>query len=536
MQPFALLFAASAIVSIVATAIMWPRRRTTPAAAGMTVAMIGIAWWSAVKTVSVLATTIEVKLAFETAIYAGVGACVTGYFCYAKGMADRAWSLSRRTAVLLFIEPALAVTIAATNPWHHMFYASAGLVGSPPLLAPRPGPAFWLHTAYSYTLLGWAMLELVRAWVQAPGSYRRHFTWPFVGIVPPMFGNAVTLVIMPQGKTLGLTPIFFCVSAGACCWALFRQALPDLVPIAGRQILETISDAVIVIDRAWRVLELNPAAERLLRRLQPQTRDTIVGLHARDVLGIDRALAAESDTEYAMTGPDGQQFDLNIRHSPLHDKTKNVIGWVLVAHDVTERNRQRHELRVKNGELHQQLLAVERLRAELAELVTRDSLTGLHNRRYLNDAFEREVARAQREDQPLSVVMLDIDHFKQVNDRYGHVVGDEVIAATARRIVTLMQEGETAARYGGEEFLLVLPGCTAERARQRADALRQLCETPSVVVRGETLISTISAGVAEFLSSDSPAALIEAADQALYVAKTLGRNRVEVARMSTATA
>jgi diguanylate cyclase (GGDEF)-like protein len=311
--------------------------------------------------------------------------------------------------------------------------------------------------------------------------------------------------------------------------------LPDLVPVAGRQILETISDAVIVIDRSWRVLDLNPAAERLVRRLQPAAPDTVVGLSVRDLLGMDRALAGESDAEYTMTAPDGQQFDLNVRHSPLYDNADHVIGWVLVAHDVTERNRQRHELRDTNEELREQLLAVERLRAELAELVTRDSLTGLRNRRYLIDALERELARASTGNQPLSVVMLDIDRFKRVNDRFGHVVGDEVIAVTARRIASLIQDGETAARYGGEEFLLVLPGCPTESAWQRIEALRELCAASPLLVDGEIVSTTISAGVAEFLGSGSPAALIEAADQALYAAKTLGRNRVETAGMSNAT-
>jgi diguanylate cyclase (GGDEF)-like protein len=533
-QPFALLFAASAIGAVVAVAIMWPRRRTTPAAAGMTVAMIGLAWWSAAKLVSVLSTTLEAKLAFETAIYPGVCACVAGFFWYAKGMADRAWTLSRRTAALLSIQPVLAVTIALTNPWHHLFYASAQLIGSPPLLAPRPGPVFYLHTAYSYAVLGYAIFVLVRACVRAPRAYRRNFVWPLVGILPPMAGNVLTIMIMSEGKTLGLTPVFFYVSAGACCWALFRQVLPDMVPVAGRQILETISDAVIVIDRAWRVLDLNPAAERLIRRIQPQTPGTIVGLSARDVLGMDRALATESDTEHVITAADGARFDLHIRHSELRNNRDIVTGWVLVAHDVTERNRQRHELRVTNEELRQQLLAVERLRAELAELVTRDSLTGLRNRRYLIDALEQELARARSGGEPLSVVMLDIDHFKRVNDRYGHVVGDEVIIATARRITNAIREGDTAARYGGEEFLLVLPGCTAASARRRVEALRELCAASPLVVDGQAVDTTISAGIAEYLGSDSPAALIEAADQALYAAKMHGRNRVETAGMSNA--
>ncbi|MEV1288020.1 diguanylate cyclase [Micromonospora sp. NPDC049679] len=532
-QPFALLFGIAAFGSLIATAIMWPRRRLTPAAAAMTVAMAGLAWWSATKCLSVLATDLEVKLAFETAIYPGVCACVAGFFCYAKGMADRAWTLSRSAALLLAIEPAFAIVTAATNTWHREFYAGAALSGSPPLLAPQPGPAFWVHTIYSYALLAWAMFALVRACLQAPRSYRGHFVWPLVAVVPPVIGNIITVSYMPQGKTVGLTPVFFCISAGACCWALLREALPELVPVAGRQILETISDAVIVIDRSSRVLDLNPAADRLLRRLQPDAPPSILGMQARDVLSIDRALSAGSDAEYTLTAADGQRFDLNVRHSALSDRANKVIGWVLVVHDVTERNRQRHELRATNDELREQLLAVERLRAELAEQASRDSLTGLHNRRYLIGALDREVALAAAERRPLSVVMIDIDHFKGINDRFGHVAGDEVIATTAQRITALIQDGESAVRYGGEEFFLVLPGCTAEQARQRAETMREVCVSSSFIIGGQPVTVTISAGVAEYLGSESPAALIEAADQALYVAKSLGRNRIETARVTT---
>jgi diguanylate cyclase (GGDEF)-like protein len=155
-----------------------------------------------------------------------------------------------------------------------------------------------------------------------------------------------------------------------------------------------------------------------------------------------------------------------------------------------------------------------------------DGLTGLANRRAAADALHAEAARAERLDTPLSVVLADIDGFKEVNDVHGHAVGDEVLRAFADVLRETLRESDVAGRWGGEEFLLLLPGADEEGAAQLADRVRvglAARSTPSV----PGLRVTASFGVAEYAGESNTEQLVAAADSALYRAKRSGRNRVE---------
>jgi len=166
---------------------------------------------------------------------------------------------------------------------------------------------------------------------------------------------------------------------------------------------------------------------------------------------------------------------------------------------------------------------------KLQELALRDGLTGLLNRRYWESCLEREFARHQRYDNPVSLVIFDIDHFKRVNDTYGHQTGDEVIRETARITSQLVRETDFAGRYGGEEFVVLLPGTTLDGAAQFAERLRSTIERQQIDYQGSPLTFTISLGVAT-LADDMAGyqALLERADKALYQSKEGGRNRVTV--------
>ncbi len=176
-----------------------------------------------------------------------------------------------------------------------------------------------------------------------------------------------------------------------------------------------------------------------------------------------------------------------------------------------------------------------RLYAEVQQLAVTDALTSTFNRRGLVQLGEREVERAQRFQHPLSVVMLDIDHFKRVNDTYGHPIGDRVLCALADCCRANMRTVDIVARYGGEEFVMLLPETDLASAVQVAERLRQTVEKAQVSVEvdeqmtGRTVHVTVSQGVVT-MSPDTPtlAALFERVDQALYVAKQSGRNRVAV--------
>ncbi len=160
----------------------------------------------------------------------------------------------------------------------------------------------------------------------------------------------------------------------------------------------------------------------------------------------------------------------------------------------------------------------------------RDPLTGLLNRRAFHDAVARDVARARRGGAPLAVIMIDVDHFKRVNDDHGHEAGDRALVALAAILRDGVRASDLACRFGGEEFVVALPGMPVELAAARADAWREAFAAAGLVgAGGAALRVTLSAGVAALGADASIDAALRRADEALYAAKRDGRDRVVVA-------
>jgi diguanylate cyclase (GGDEF)-like protein len=173
-------------------------------------------------------------------------------------------------------------------------------------------------------------------------------------------------------------------------------------------------------------------------------------------------------------------------------------------------------------------LDVENVR--LHRVAVTDPLTGAYNREFLTARLPQEIDAALERDRILSIAMVDVDHFKAVNDQYGHGVGDLVLAEVARRLRNAIRAGDLLVRYGGEEFLTVLPRADAGRAWEVGERMRQrVCERAFDVGDGMALLLRISVGIAQWRLNENMHDLIERADVALYGAKQRGRNRVEVA-------
>ena len=177
-----------------------------------------------------------------------------------------------------------------------------------------------------------------------------------------------------------------------------------------------------------------------------------------------------------------------------------------------------------------------KLRETLRNQSIRDPLTGLFNRRYMEETLEREMRRAERSQAPLGVVMLDLDHFKQFNDTYGHDAGDLVLRELGALLKTQIRGGDIACRYGGEEFTLILPETPLDTIRQRFEALRLGINQLNVRHRGQSLGTiTVSAGIAMFPEHGASGEdLLRAADRALYRAKAAGRDRMVTAETPAA--
>jgi diguanylate cyclase (GGDEF)-like protein len=181
-------------------------------------------------------------------------------------------------------------------------------------------------------------------------------------------------------------------------------------------------------------------------------------------------------------------------------------------------------------ELNEKIKAEEKLlilQKKLEEQAIRDSLTGLYNRRFLDETLSRELSRAERDKYSVSIVMLDLDHFKKFNDTYGHDVGDMMLKQLGKLLTSQVRAGDIACRYGGEEFVVVMPKASLSVARQRANDWRMRFESQILIYESDVLSATLSAGVAVYpMHGSTSDEIIRKADQAMYAAKAAGRNLV----------
>jgi diguanylate cyclase (GGDEF)-like protein len=214
-----------------------------------------------------------------------------------------------------------------------------------------------------------------------------------------------------------------------------------------------------------------------------------------------------------------------------YEREDFIAGMESGADDYLVKPPNHRELRVRLGPARR-IVALEaellRIKEDLKFQASRDALTALWNRNAIFDILAREIVRCEREGLPLGLLLGDIDHFKQVNDTYGHVVGDAVLREASDRMVRSVRGYDSVGRYGGEEFLIILPGCDQQAAERRAESIRMAVEEPPICVEGREYQVTISFG-ATCLQGGGPMTatqkLVQLADAALYEAKHQGRNR-----------
>lgn len=226
---------------------------------------------------------------------------------------------------------------------------------------------------------------------------------------------------------------------------------------------------------------------------------------------------------------DGSLYTELMAIAPVCNERGETVQYVAIKHDISERKRMENDLQETNAMLQHQLDEIHRLQAELREQAVRDGLTNLFNRRYLDETLERELARAKREGYPLSLVMIDIDHFKKLNDTYGHQAGDKVLRELAALLWGNIRAEDVPCRYGGEEFLVLLPRMPLDIAFDRAEDWRKTFQATRVPFGDFQLETTISCGLSAYPDhARTPDELLRCCDEALYSAKHGGRNRCEI--------
>lgn len=522
--PYVLLLTIAGLTSAAVTLLIW--RRARPPLARPSLLMSGaLTWWSLTYAIHWSGIPRPWIFFWLDATYVGVVIVPTALLVFALRYVGQAHWLSRRTLLLLAVEPSLTLLILWTDNWHALFFAGMRTPTAGAILA--GGSWFWVNAIYSYALVLIATLMLLQAFWRAQRPYKRQLGALLLGASMPWVSNILSLANITPLFNLDLTPLAFTLTSLTFAYSLLRFGFLDIVPVARDVLVDVMADGVLVIDSKKRVVDINAAARRLLR----MTNEAPIGLSADKALATWPSLASicndasESEREIVIEG-DCPRF-LHVRTAALRGQDMRVEGRLCVLSDITDRKEADAAIQRAHELVKQQLLEIKKLHEKLSDEAIRDPLTGLLNRRYFEATLPREIERAEREQRPLSLALLDIDFFKQINDTQGHKAGDLMLQAIASILTTHTRTGDAVCRYGGEEFIIILPGASPAAAQQRMNELCVRISALSVPYQRATMSTTISIGLAGFPQHGrTEDALLHAADEALYRAKNGGRNRV----------
>lgn len=293
--------------------------------------------------------------------------------------------------------------------------------------------------------------------------------------------------------------------------------------------LRSAANGVVITDSEGTITWVNPAA----CKITGYSEDELVGKHTRILKsgrhepGFYARLWKTVTSGESWSGTivnrrkDGAEYQEEQTIAPVLDETGAITHFIAIKQDVTEQRRIQAELARKVEE-------IEGLNVQLREQAVRDPLTGLHNRRYLEQTMKRDISRARRTRESIVVAVIDVDHFKSVNDTHGHAVGDRVLMRLADVLLSHVRSSDLVCRVGGEEFVVVMSGANVAGALKRAEIWRFAFAESAVDGRdGAPAKATISVGVARYRDpGETFAACLKRADEALYEAKRAGRDRV----------
>jgi diguanylate cyclase (GGDEF)-like protein len=426
-----------------------------------------------------------------------------------------------RPARLLALAAVPAVVLAvALSPLHDLCFGTWRGLATDNIF--QMGPLFWLHSLYSYVLIGKSVLALLATYEQGSTQVRRQARILLGALIVPIVCNA-TFIAGVSRPDLDPTPLGLVASGILVSLAMFRRGLFDLVAVAREKIGSAITDGFIVVDARRRIVESNAAIRTIFEIRQPVKPGQPLGIQLPELdERVARAGATPTTTEFVHGGAQ----HLELRTFAICDDGA-ILGYVLIVRDVTAARQTSLALEQANGQLRAQLDTIRSMQAQLQEQVIRDPLTGLYNRLYLGDALARELTCSARTRASFAVVMIDVDHFKSVNDVHGHALGDAMLRALGGLLRQQVRPTDAPCRYGGEEFVVIMRDVTLDLALERIDELRVAFAAMRFPSSGLDVARTFSAGVALYpLHGNDDAGLLAAADAALYAAKAAGRNQV----------
>ena len=665
------------------TAVRLLKLRTAPGIIPLSQLFVSLAIYSIGSAVETIFINLEPKIIWIQIEYLGIAWVTVFWLHFCLRYTNQKWPTKLTFYLVFSWVPITTIILAFTNQYHNLIWSDLSLFASRGILILRQeyGFWFWVNAAYSHGLYLAGLFLLVRSYFRISRSLRQQtLLIIFAGLVPGIT-NYFTLSMGNPFPLLNLTALSFVFMGVVIVYVVYYHRLLDIVPIARETTIENMRDGIIVIDLRDRIIDINPAGERIIQatlnevlgqtteKVLPDLTDWILSSKAGEtpVKIIHRGRGSNkkiyvlnqfpiSDTQGSLLGhtiifhdnteshtlnrnlkeqadrlavlyeiskiisstlktddllelifnqltqviisdtyfvalylPETHEFEIRILFdrgkrypTTIVDANKGVSSWIVEHHKpllIKDMRKDLEKLSIKPvlvGEkklsrswlgvpllLDEELIGIlavtsyepyvfneddqllmeqisqqavlsiqnARLYEEAERQAKLDPLTGVSNHKHFIETLYRETDDAIANMAPLSLIMLDIDHFKLYNDTYGHMIGDEVLRLTVQAVRSHIKKTDAVGRWGGEEFGIVLPNATITQANMIANRIRRtLSELPLFDVKGETVPKpTISQGIGNIPDHTTDADdLVVIADRALYRAKERGRDQVAV--------
>ncbi len=399
-----------------------------------------------------------------------------------------------------------------TNDLHHLFRHQPYIdcaAGPFCTLANDYGTLFYVYASISYALFLLSLIMMMRSLAITKPIYRQQLLLLLASLLLPLLTDFLYVLGFTPIPHFNFTPMTFSLVMIFVAIALFRFRLFNIRPLAYDMIIENLRDGILILDSNNMIVDINPAAQELLGVSGKQAIGEPVGiLHNKMPKLVDRFLDVSSIKTVVKVGGEGEERYFDVVISPVDGRGDEGSGRTVTIHDSTERFK---------------------LYQKVERLAQTDSLTGMFNRRYFFECAEEEFARAVRYKNDLSLLMVDLDNFKWVNDTHGHVVGDHVLAEVPGILQKHLRRNDLVGRYGGEEFIILLPETGISIAREIAERLREKISVHPMHAGEAVFGITASIGVSTLphVEGETLFSMVHAADTALYRAKALGKNRID---------
>ncbi|NLF49875.1 MAG: diguanylate cyclase [Leptolinea sp.] len=526
--PHGLILFITAALSSIVSVVAW-QRQYRHSGKMLTLFMLSIAVWALGSGVEVGVTAFTTKILWSKITYFGFVFAAPLCFLFIFSYTNNWKWIKTPYLIVIALMSLITLLLAWTNEYHGLIW-SAFIPGDRQLniLIYEHGVWFWVFELFQLVLYVISLTILLKDLRVQKSPYREQtLTIIIATLMPAVAGVLYSLNISPI-PGLDWMPIFTFFTGFLFTWSLYHHHLLDLVPVARDVLVDQMLDGMILLDDQHRIIDINPSARNMIRngekiKIGDTLSDTMPDFYASLTRGDGRSSTQILSFKETTTN---NRF-VDVRFTLIQREKNSINCSLLILRDITKRKNIEDSLNQANRELEIRLEEIQNLQAKLREESIRDPLTNLYNRRYLEDSLRREFAHAHREKFPVSIIMIDIDHFKRVNDTHGHTVGDRVLQELSNLLVASFRTEDIVCRYGGEEFIVVMPGASARIAFQRTEDFRKALEEKTMSISKKQINITISAGVAVYPSDGETVDLvISEADKSLYQAKASGRNRV----------